>query len=261
MSKEEQKKPMSDLHDVERVSYRDGLREARYSALADAEGFQQMCFAIEALGKRLNHKANGLKDCQAQLKQLANEAGVLGTDYVIQCCGKRFDALFTALREARNDMAHTGAYARHVAADAVVLCLILEEALMNKRLTVGDFMVPTPVCVDHWQTVGYARQLMLSNSFCYLPMYDPDEKSWWLLSDIALANYLRPSWPSDQKRKQSIRAAQAEGLILKKVETVKKTDLVAKLLQSNTPPGLWLVLGEGYPMHHLVGVLSPFELM
>lgn len=69
----------------------------------------------------------------------------MGDEDVIESCGKRFDALFTALREARNDVAHTGAYARHVAADAVVLCLVLEEALMSKRLTVGDFMVSKPV--------------------------------------------------------------------------------------------------------------------
>ncbi|MFD2453986.1 hypothetical protein [Ideonella paludis] len=74
---------------------------------------------------------------------------------------------------------HTGAYARHVAADAVALCLILEDALMVqgksekqvKRLTVGDFMVSTPVVVHHWQTVEHARQLMLLNSFSYLPIW------------------------------------------------------------------------------------------
>ena len=251
----------SDLLDAERISFRDGLREARYKALADAEGFQQMCIAIEALGKRFTPNAQGLNDCEPRLKLLANQAGLLGTDDVIESCGKRFDALFTALREARNDVAHTGAYARHVAADAVVLCLVLEEALMSKRITVGDFMVSTPVCVQPWQTVGYARQLMLSNSFSYLPMWDLDKKSWWLLSDIEVARYLRPTWPSDEKKKQTIQDAQTKGLVFKKVDLVNPSDLVAELLKAETQPGLWLVRGKDYPDGHLVGVLSSFELM
>jgi hypothetical protein len=58
---------MVNLCDTERLHYRDRLREARYVALADAEGFQQMCFAIEALGKHLNPKAKGLGDCMGNL--------------------------------------------------------------------------------------------------------------------------------------------------------------------------------------------------
>jgi CBS-domain-containing membrane protein len=186
---------------------------------------------------------------------------LLGPDGVIESCGKRFDALYTALREARNDSAHTGAYARNVADDAVMLCMVLEEALMSKRLTVGDFMVSTPVCVQYWQTLAYARQLMLSHSFSYLPMWDDKKMSWWLLSDMAMARYLRPTWPSDDKKKQSIQEAEAKGLILQETKTVKTTVLVADLLQNETPLGLWLVANDAYPAHHLVGVLSPFELM
>jgi hypothetical protein len=249
----------SDLLDAERNYLRDSLREARYGALADAEGFQQMCFAIEALGKRLTPNAQGLSDCQPRLKLLAKQAGLLGDEDVIESCGKRFDALYIALREARNDVAHTGAYARHVAADAVVLCLVLEEALMSKRLTVGDFMVSKPVCLEPWQTVGHARQLMLSNSFSYLPIWH--ENSWWLLSDMAVASYLRPNWPSDEKKKLKIEEAHAKGLALKKVVPCKPNDLVTKLLKDSPAAGLWLVASDDYPKGHLAGVLSPFELM
>ena len=31
-----------------RLHYRDGLRAARYAALADADGFEAICFALEA---------------------------------------------------------------------------------------------------------------------------------------------------------------------------------------------------------------------
>lgn len=249
----------SDLLDAERIYLRESLREARYGALADAEGFQQMCFAIEALGKRLTPNAQGLSDCQPRLKLLAKQAGLLGDEDVIESCGKRFDALFTALREARNDVAHTGAYARHVAADAVVLCLVLEEALMSKRLTVGDFMVSKPVCVEPWQTVGHARQLMLSNSFSYLPIWH--EEKWWLISDIEIAKYLRPQWPATQFLKQKLGDAKQSGLKYLPIKPVLENKPVIDLLNGNRQPGLWLVKKKGFPLGHLVGVLSPFELM
>lgn len=37
----------------ERLYHRDQLRAGRYAALADAEGFHEICFALEALGLRL----------------------------------------------------------------------------------------------------------------------------------------------------------------------------------------------------------------
>ena len=50
----------SDLLPQERIFYRDRLREARYAALADAEGFGAICFALEALGLRLLRKQAAL---------------------------------------------------------------------------------------------------------------------------------------------------------------------------------------------------------
>lgn len=250
---------MHTLSDPERIHYRDLLREARYGALADAEGFQQMCFAIEALGKRLNPNAQGLGHCQVELKALAAEAGFLDATGEIEGSGKRFDAVFIALKDARDDIAHTGAYARHVAVEGVVLCLVLEDALTYKRITVGDFMVSNPVGIQPWQSVGYARQLMLLNSFSYLPMWDGT--SWWLLSDMAVAKYLRGGKPVRGKKSMSITDAKTNGLILTKASTVNVRDAVTNLLEELEQPGLWLVVQDDFPVGHLVGVLSPFELM
>jgi hypothetical protein len=243
----------------ERIHFRNVLREARYGALADAEGFLQMCFAIEALGKRLKPNARSLADCRGLLKGFVAEAGLLSDDTATTGAEKRFDALFEALREARNDIAHTGAYARHIAVEAVSLSLVLEDALMNMRMTVEDFMVTTPVTIEPWQSVGYARQLMLMNSFSYLPMWDGNE--WHLLTDIAVAKYLRPDWPASLKKSKSVADAKEDGLQLTKVSPVNAQEVVTALLGQSEMPGLWLVTQEGYPPGHLVGVLSPFELM
>jgi hypothetical protein len=257
----------SALLDEERVFHRDRLREARYAALADAEAFQQMCFAIEALGKRLNPKAKGLGECRSQLEKLAHSSALLPSDVDEQRAIKPFHALFTSIKEARNDAMHTGAYARHVAADALTLCLVLEDALMmeknpaeaGKRLTVGDFMVSTPTVVHPWQTVEHARQLMLLYSFSYLPIWHQDR--WWLVSDMGMAGYLRPHWPALARLKKTLAQAQEEGLPFARASSVRKGDAVVDLLSKPRRPGLWLVKEKGYPPGHLAGVLSPFELM
>jgi hypothetical protein len=259
--------PPSALSTEERAYHRDRLREARYAALADAEGFSQMCFAIEGIGKRLNPKARGLADCKNVLKNLAQTSALLPDDQDEPRAVKPFHVLFTSLREARNDAMHTGAFARHVASDAVTLCLVLEDALMvekksddkNMRRSVGDFMVSSPVVVHPWQTVEHARQLMLLNSFSYLPIWH--DKQWWLIADIAMAKYLRPDWPARSRLKKTLKQAAPDGLIFTSVETVERGAAVTDLLGQKAPPGLWLVLDKSYPVDHLVGVLSPFELM
>lgn len=260
-------KPQIDLSPEERLFFRDRLREARYAALADAEGFQQMCFAIEALGKRLRPGSIGLGPCRNALQKLARQSALLPDVDENERAIKSFDALFVALKDARNDVMHTGAYARHVAADAVTLCLVLEDALMVekktedevKRLTVGDFMVSSPVVVQPWQTVEHARQLMLLNSFSYLPIWH--DEHWWLIADIAVAKYLRPDWPSKSRLRATLAQAKENELEFMPTKTVDRGTAVADLLSQPTPPGLWLVRDGRYPHEHLVGVLSPFELM
>jgi CBS-domain-containing membrane protein len=201
------------------------------------------------------------------LQQLASQSRLLPEEGEGGRPIKPFDALFVSLKDARNDAMHTGAYARHVAADAVNLCLVLEDALMvekqaadeARRLTVGDFMVSTPVVVQDWQTVEHARQLMLMNSFSYLPIWH--DGKWWLISDMAVAKYLRPHWPAQKLLRRTLTQAQEEGLAFHRTSPVKRSDAVAGLLSKPRRPGLWLVKEKGYPPDHLVGVLSPFELM
>lgn len=251
----------------ERLFYRDKLRLARYAALADAESFQQICFAIEALGKRLAPGETGLGNFRPCLKRLVGKMMLGPVNHQSDFGLKSFDVLFIGLKDARNDAMHTGAYARHITTDAVALSLMLESALMYeqqessklKRLTVGDFMVSTPVTVQPWQTVAQARQTLLLNSFTFLPMWH--EEKWCLISDAAVAAYLRPTWPARERLEQTLNDAVTQGLSTKAVDTVAAFTKVATLLSASLEPTLWLVTQNGYPPGHLVGVLSPFELM
>ena len=98
----------------ERLHYRDRLRAARYRALADAEGFGEICFAIEALGLRLNGKEAAMGRYAKKIQPLANASTVLSSlPQKFPILFTRFDALYETVRLARNDAMHTGVYARH----------------------------------------------------------------------------------------------------------------------------------------------------
>lgn len=249
----------------ERLYHRDQLRAGRYAALADAEGFLTICFALEALGLRLLGKKKALKEYGQKLAELARDSVVL--EELTKTEPARFtsfEALFDLVRTARNDAMHSGVYARHATAAAIELCIGLEESLMKQqqhpRQLVQDFMVKSPVIVEPWQPVAHARQLMLTHSFSYLPVLRPD--GWQLISEAAMARYMRSN-PSEWSRllATSIEEACGGGLGLVAAPVANLDQDIDSLLREpdkGASPQFWLVL-DGHA--RLCGVLSPFELM
>lgn len=247
----------------ERLYHRDQLRAARYSALADAEGFHAVCFALEALGFRLLGKKAELGRHEPKLHDLSQKSIVLTE--MSQCYSRifsKFSSLFDLVRNARNDAMHTGVYARHATAAAIELCIGLEEALMKEqqlaRNLVEDFMVKSPLTVEPWQPVAHARQLMLMHSFSFLPVF---VDSWKFLSEGAMARYMRSGGQWNDLLSASIEHAAKNGLILTDTTLVDIKDDVHAVLAAdhgNGAPWLWLVQDEH---EKLCGVLSPFELM
>lgn len=244
----------------ERLYHRDELRAGRYAALADAEGFHAICFALEALGLRLSGKKAALGDYKTALSDLARSSVVLSQ--LAQTHPERFSrfhTLFSFVKSARNDAMHTGVYARHATAAAIELCIGLEEALMKEqrilRQTVQDFMVKTPVTIEPWQPVAHARQLMLTHSFSFLPVFIG---TWKLLSETGLARYMRSDKDWAGLLSRTIEHA-APKLKLIDARVVHLADEVAPLLAEKEPETrLWLVVDEH---DRLCGVLSPFELI
>ncbi len=261
--------PLRSLDDDESRHYRDQLRAARYAALADAEGFENICFALEALGLRLLGEQGDLGRYEDRIGFYARLSPVLNELAKTKPSAfKSFDDLYHSVRAARNDAMHTGAYARHATEAAMELCIGLEEALMaGVERTVGSVMVKSPITVECWQPVAHARQLMLMHSFSYLPLRYQGKR--WLLSELGLARFLNTS----QKQK-NVRL----GLAIEQARQYDpKLELVevgaAVLLTSQKPikdllqdasdrqePTLWLVVDDDR-RDHLAGVLSPFELM
>lgn len=255
----------SELQPAERIALRDRLRAARYAALADAEGFHEVCYAVEALGMRLHGAEGTLYSYWPSLRSLAKHSALFGSLPIkFPAFFTRFDALYETLRRARNDAMHLGSYARHATAAAVELCIGLEESLMNAadaKLTIADYMVKAPMLVEPWQPVAQARQLMLAHSFSYLPVLHNGR--WRLLSELAVVGYLHPMTRQQKELAlaQSVADAVVSGLKLLGAKKVKPTDEVSALIAASVArptPTLWLVVEA---KNRLTGVLSPFELM
>lgn len=249
----------------ERLFHRDRLRAGRYAALADAEGFHEICYALEALGLRLHGAKEALGTYKEKLSELAAESLVLGElSEWFPGWFSRFDALFELVKSARNDAMHSGVYARHATSAAIKLCIGLEEALMKEqqmpRTSVQDFMVKSPVTVDSWQPVALARQLMLTHSFSFLPVQVGGK--WKLISESAMAKYLRQPEGSWKKLlASSIADAEPNGLVMTEAIVVDLAQNVTQLPErdgTGQEVRLWLVQDKA---EHLCGVLSPFELM
>jgi hypothetical protein len=267
-----------ELEAEERLHFRDRFRSARYAALADAEGFDEICFAVESLGIRMRGLRQSMGRYRKWIEPLWHERPALEllASQFPHVFG-RFEALFDAVEVARNDAMHTGAYARHVTKAAIDLCIGLEDALMSTppRFLVSDFMVKEVIIVEQWQPVARARQLMLTHSISYLPVFL--DGHWQLISEMALARFLRSGGVQAELLAMQIDKAcqttNSDGtpFVLEGRPTalergqprlVADYDNVGLLLSTQHPvaePSLWLVKSER--PNRLNGVLSPFELM
>ena len=127
------------------------------------------------------------------------------------------------------------------------------------QMKVKDLLVKSPVSIEPWQPVAYARQLMLTHSFSFLPVLHRER--WELLSELALAKYLKGPGVWRELLAATIEHAVNSGLKLTSAKVVGLDDEVASLLaeaDDSVVPTLWLVEDE---RRALAGVMSPFELM
>lgn len=262
--------PSIDLSVEARRYFRDELRAARAAALEDAEGFQPIVYAIEQLGSRLTGDAHSLGRYEHALTALADtsplSAEVPGRH---SSWHSTFDALYRLVRTGRNDALHQGAYARNLAQHAVELAIVLEDALMGEADRVRDFMVSDPVCAQPFQPISALRQTMLSRSFSYVPFRASHSDEWKLISDLAVARYLRGDKSERTKRLATTvgKAAQSGELVLEKALTCDANASVEAVLQghragqSDTESRSRITLVLDPNSAHLVGLITPFDLM
>jgi predicted RNase H-like HicB family nuclease/CBS domain-containing protein len=250
------------------VYFRNQFREARTKAFQDSESFSEILFAIERLGSYLIGEISTLDDYRSCIQTLAKNSP-LAEEIPKEHPNShiKIDRLYELVMQARNDALHQGAYARHLTSRSIELSLVLEDALMSNGKLVRDYMIINPVCADLWQPLSFIRQQMLANSFSFLPVRDSD-KCWNLVSDQALAQYLRVKKAERDKRMaQTLEKALGETKSVstlnleKDVITVKATEGIDEVMQKISNHCPILVTIDGTKTGELIGILTSFDLL
>jgi hypothetical protein len=243
-----------------RIAFRNHLRNARAEAFSDAEGFREVLFAIERLGTAALGRASGLGAFKEKLRRVAEASPLafcLSTKY--RYLHTPFDVLYNIVRVARNDALHQGAYARHITAHTVELCIILEDALTIDCTTVADFMVKDVIQAELWQPLAFLRQQMLKNSFSYLPLWNPD-LGWRLVSDHSLAVALRRKGNREELLGMTLEKAIADCIInTPEAKLVKPDEEIRDVLSLlNDRP---VLVQHPDKTDEIMGIVTAFDLL
>lgn len=254
---------LEQLNDEQRRHFRDKLRDARGAAQRDAEGFQQIVHVLEHLGGFLRRDSSGLGSALPALHQIARRSP-LAEDMpeMLREFHTPFEILYRQVKDGRNDAFHEGAVARHLAGDAVILAMVLEDALMSDAKVIGDFMIRRPQCAELWQPLSFIRQIMLVNSFSHLPVNTaaPAGHRWRLVSDVAVAKFTRTRTKRDRVKRlrMSVGEASDNGLHLMEAQVCSADASVEEVLTKNN--GLPILVTDK-EHGRLIGFATPFDLL
>ena len=257
---------MTREHSREQALYfRNRLREAREAALRDAEGYQQVLFVVEQLGRQ---KWPGKEKKPRPLGHPSLRSGFIALegDYGL-FNGKPpedtdFATLYNLVTEGRNDALHVGSVGRNLTGNCVTMSIILEDALMRQQSgeeaeTIRDYMVSNPECTYEWQRIGLIRQTMLERSFSHLPFRM--EGKWHIISADAICRYLRhPQGERDRKLKKTLKdAIRGDNLQEKQAVVTDPGAKIASVLNDLHGDDPVLVVQES----DLIGIANSFDLM
>jgi len=236
------------------------LRSSRAAALDDAEGFQELLFALERIGALRLGRVADLRKYEVTFAALARESP-LSFEIPSRHSASHtpFDRLYSLVRTARNDALHQGAFARNLTRHAVELCLVLEDAITMKVTVISDLMVRSPVCAERWQPLSLVRQQMLAHSFSYLPVQRADD-TWGLVSDLQVVQALRDPANPDRLAALSLtlQLAEASGLLsIPPAETVGPDATVEEVVGMCSGRPILVVQDTCT----LLGIVTPFDLL
>ena len=254
---------MPPLSPEQSLYFRDEFRRARAAAVRDAEAWHAVVVGVERLvavvapGKTLNQAAAHVCAVAAP-SPLATEIPA-----AFRAAHTPFDVLYHLVRNARNAALHEGAFARRLTRHAIELCLVLEHALTPMSDRVSDYMVRDPVIAELWQPVSFVRQTMLVNSFSYLPVApSAEETEWRLVSDLAVARYIRGDGSTGQAARLATPLAQAiaTGGLTRHEAHVCRPDasITAVVRDVSSERPVLVVAADGT---RLLGILTPFDLL
>ena len=184
-----------------------------------------------------------------------------------------WDRLYDLVRDARNDMAHTGTEAvlaktRTMAVAGVLLEALLGVAGEDGMATLAEVMVADPVCAHRWQTVADVRRTMLVTDFSDLPLaVEPTGGRWPAVTAHGLAAYLGAE-PAERKERMGRTVGEAL------VEACRPLQLCQLPMAAADMPvrDIWDGAGEGWRLPLvvtreeesepvLVGIVTEFDLL
>jgi hypothetical protein len=112
----------------EALHFRDQFRQARATALRDAEAFEEIVFVLERMGSFLTGKIQALGRYEAAISAVSLQSPLAAEipDHQPEFHSE-FKVLYNLVRQGRNDALHQGAFARYLTAHAVELSLVLED--------------------------------------------------------------------------------------------------------------------------------------
>ncbi len=236
----------------ERQYFRSQLKEARVRTFKNAEDFDSIIYAVEKIGYfmwnqcenvergRYSSLGNSLvKNC---FEKLIEQNNLTAQGYDL------FRNSYGILRNGRNEMMHEGSTARKTSAHAIQVSLFIEEALRGQMKKYEDFMVANPVCAEAWQPLRFIKQVMLENSFSYLPVLHNNK--WYIVADYNIAKFLKDRNNQNKKLLDNFEELTEESTTAKQNQDIDYASL-------NHKPILILSKEE----NHLIGIVTPFDLL
>lgn len=237
------------------------LRNARAAALQDAEQFDQLLFAFERLGSYLLGQQKSLGHYATCMNRLAQSAPGYTVHANLRDFHTPFSTLYQIVRAGRNGAMHEGAYARHLVSHAIQLAIVLEDALKSTMIAVTDFMVRAPITAAPWHPLSFVRQVMLMNSFSFIPIRGVGirPREWQLISDLELARFLNFGGDNLVKERLSLAVMDAaqQGLELTQAVVLEpEADRASALKRLDGNAGVIVsVSGD------ILGIITPFDLL
>ena len=204
--------------------------------------------------------------------------------------GMGWGRLYCEVKDARNDIMHTGTEAVLAETRTKALAAVLLDALLDiaredrvnesddraEPFSLAHVMVEHPVCAHPWQTIADVRRTMLVSDFSLLPLADRDEcedpQSWRALTADDLAAWLETGDQRKEKMSKTLEAAGKSGLRCRRVRTERECKPVQGIWSAGEAGRLPLLVireehrGEGEAKAsksfvRLVGIVTAFDLL
>ena len=254
-------------------SLRADLKTALTEVASGRDGVASLLHEVERVARYANGRSGvSLWEARGDMRTLVGlfaghglrDAGLGSMDW---------DRLNDLVRDARNDIAHTGTEAVLAETRTTALATVLLEALLgvageDGMARLAEVMVADAVCAHGWQTVADVRRTMLVTDFSELPLAQGAADGKWLtVTADGLAAYLG-SERDERKERMSRTVDEAVDEARRPLRLCRFTTAAA-----DTPVrDLWEGASEGWRLPvmvtreaagdaELVGIVTAFDLL